>query len=180
MKDAISFPFPKEMSNPIDWDACYTELLPKVFNYFIYKTGNPEVAEELTSETFQRVWQARNRYRHDQSKLTTWIFGFAKKIFLEYLRSQKRNRHIALDESLRYGEQSLERTLIQNEEKRWLRQMLNQISDRERDLISLKYGAGLTNRDIAKLTHFSESNVGTILQRCINKLKKSKEEYDGR
>ena len=42
---------------------------------------------------------------------------------------------------------------------------------RERELIALKYGAGATNRAIAKLTGLSESNVGTILHRTITALR---------
>ena len=41
----------------------------------------------------------------------------------------------------------------------------------ERELVSLKYGAGVTNRAIAQLTGLSESNVGTILHRTIDALR---------
>jgi RNA polymerase sigma-70 factor (ECF subfamily) len=41
----------------------------------------------------------------------------------------------------------------------------------ERELIALKYGAGLTNRDIARLTRLSESNVGTRLHRAVQTLR---------
>jgi RNA polymerase sigma-70 factor (ECF subfamily) len=41
------------------------------------------------------------------------------------------------------------------------------LPERERELLSLKYGAGLTNRAIARLTGLSESNVGTLLHRTI-------------
>ena len=45
--------------------------------------------------------------------------------------------------------------------------LLSALPDRERELISLKYGAGLTNRAIARVTGLGESNVGTILHRTI-------------
>ena len=43
--------------------------------------------------------------------------------------------------------------------------------DRERELVSLKYGAGLTNRAIARLLGLTESNVGTILHRTVTRLR---------
>ena len=49
--------------------------------------------------------------------------------------------------------------------------LLAQCSDRERELVALKYGAGLTNRTIAGLTGLSESNVGTILNRLVMRLR---------
>jgi RNA polymerase sigma-70 factor (ECF subfamily) len=45
------------------------------------------------------------------------------------------------------------------------------MSDRDRELIALKYGAGASNRLIARLTGLSESNVGTILHRAVETLR---------
>lgn len=45
------------------------------------------------------------------------------------------------------------------------------LSDRERDLIALKFAAGLTNRRIAELTGLSENNVGVILYRAVQRLR---------
>jgi RNA polymerase sigma-70 factor (ECF subfamily) len=53
-----------------------------------------------------------------------------------------------------------------------LRALLAQLPDRERELISLKYGAGATNRAIAKVTGLSESNVGTIVHRVVEALRR--------
>jgi RNA polymerase sigma-70 factor (ECF subfamily) len=46
-----------------------------------------------------------------------------------------------------------------------------ELPDRERDLLAMKYGAALNNRAIAQLTGLSESNVGTILSRTVEKLR---------
>ena len=49
--------------------------------------------------------------------------------------------------------------------------LLTHLEARERELVALKYGAGLTNRAIAELTGLSESNVGTILHRVVTRLR---------
>src|SRR5882762_1388586 len=43
--------------------------------------------------------------------------------------------------------------------------------ERDRDLVSLKYGAGLTNRVIARHMKLTETNVGTLLHRAVQKLR---------
>jgi RNA polymerase sigma-70 factor (ECF subfamily) len=45
------------------------------------------------------------------------------------------------------------------------------LSDRAQELIALKYGAAFSNRMIARITGLSESNVGTVLQRTVEKLR---------
>ena len=52
-----------------------------------------------------------------------------------------------------------------------LAKLTTSLPDRERDLIALRYGAGLSNRAIARLVGLSESNVGTILHRTVQTLR---------
>jgi RNA polymerase sigma-70 factor (ECF subfamily) len=52
-----------------------------------------------------------------------------------------------------------------------LRALLVRLPDRERDLVALKYGAGMTNRGIAEVSGLSETNVGTILHRVVTRLR---------
>jgi RNA polymerase sigma-70 factor (ECF subfamily) len=51
--------------------------------------------------------------------------------------------------------------------------LLMQLSDHERELIALKYGAELNNREIAAHLGMSESNVGTTLHRVVVKLREA-------
>ena len=51
-----------------DWDAPYAEQLPRVYNFFRYRAGADD-AEDLTSETFEKAWRARHRYRRDLGAL---------------------------------------------------------------------------------------------------------------
>jgi RNA polymerase sigma-70 factor (ECF subfamily) len=50
------------------------------------------------------------------------------------------------------------------------------LPERERELISLKYGADLNNREIAAITGLTESNVGTLLSRVLQRLR---EQWEG-
>jgi RNA polymerase sigma-70 factor (ECF subfamily) len=52
-----------------------------------------------------------------------------------------------------------------------LTRLLAELPERERELVALKYGADLTNRAIAKQMRLSETNVGTLLHRTVQKLR---------
>ena len=49
--------------------------------------------------------------------------------------------------------------------------VLAHLSERERDLLSLKFAAGLTNRRIAEITGLSDTNVGVIVYRALQHLR---------
>jgi RNA polymerase sigma-70 factor (ECF subfamily) len=75
---------------------------------------------------------------------------------------------------------SVEEAIQRRHDFTQLSRLLTQLTARERELISYKYGAELDNRKIARLTHLSESNVGTILNRSVNKLRAAWETEDER
>jgi RNA polymerase sigma-70 factor (ECF subfamily) len=68
-------------------------------------------------------------------------------------------------------DRSLEEQVQRQDDLKRLAALLSQLNARERELVSLKYGAALTNRAIAAVTGLSESNVGTILNRTVQKLR---------
>jgi RNA polymerase sigma-70 factor, ECF subfamily len=68
-----------------------------VFAYFLRTIGNRQDAEELTQETFVRACGAAVRFRGD-AKVSTWLFGIARRVLLEAARAGLFERTAALDE----------------------------------------------------------------------------------
>lgn len=159
----------------VNWEAVYTEQLPRVYNYFRYRVGNDTIAEDLTATTFEKAWKHRGRYRRDLAAFSTWLLTLARNVAADHFR--KPRREVSL-ETLRHQarDDSTEETVQRGDEFGRLYALLNQLSAREQELVALKYGGGLTNRDIAQLMRLSESNVGTILHRVVSKLRAKWEE----
>jgi RNA polymerase sigma-70 factor, ECF subfamily len=159
----------------IDWDALYREQLPKVYNFFRYRVGDGPLAEDLTSTTFERAWRFRERYRRDLAAFSTWLFTIARNVATDQLRRYR--EHLSLEEVAGNSDpRTPEDAALRKSDFNRLTALLAQIPDRERELLSLKYAAGLNNRTIAYLTGLSESNVGTILHRTLQKLQTQWEE----
>lgn len=171
------------MVEQIDWDSVYTSELPRIYNFFLYKAGDREFAQDLTATTFERAWKLRSKYRPAIAAISTWLFGIARNVLKEHLRKsrlsgQKLQDITPLEEMP--AKVDIEEMYQQQQEKVHLRKILLKLPDREQDLIALKYGAGLTNREIAQVTGLSESNVGSILHRTVNKVRARLENNDGR
>jgi RNA polymerase sigma-70 factor (ECF subfamily) len=153
-----------------DWDALYAEQMPRVYNFFRYRVGHGPDAEDLTAVTFQKAWQARHRFRRDLGAFTAWLFAIARNVATDHWRRARAHapleaaEHVAApDDPARDAEHA--------EDLARLGGLLATLAVRERELIALKYGAGLTNRAIARLTGLTESNVGTILHRTVADLR---------
>jgi len=157
-------------SGEVDWEALYQEQLPKVYNFFRYRVGDGPVAEDLTATTFEKAWRGRSRYRDDLGAFSTWLFTIARNVATDYFRQHR--QEVSLENVPdQVAPVSLEETVQHQDDLARLSVLLAGLPPHERELIALKYGAGLTNRAVAPLTGLSESNVGTILHRVVRKLR---------
>jgi RNA polymerase sigma-70 factor (ECF subfamily) len=163
---SMDWPAPGEA----EWDAIYAEHLPRIYNYFRFRLAADADVEDLTARVFEKAWSARSSYRRDLAAFSTWLYRIAQNVSIDYLRS--RRAHAPLDAALAVV---TDRTPEADEERRSdlarLAKLTISLPDRERELIALRYGAGLSNRAIAPLVGLSESNVGTILHRTVQTLR---------
>src|SRR6187551_1742207 len=70
-----------------DWEAVYSEQLPRVYNYLRYRTGHETLAEDLTSRTFEKAWRDRHRYRRDLAGFATWLLRIARNVAIDHRRT---------------------------------------------------------------------------------------------
>jgi RNA polymerase sigma factor (sigma-70 family) len=158
------------LAKEIDWEAAYREYLPRVYNFFRYRVNDRALAEDLTSATFEKAWRGRLRFRRDLSAFSTWLFTIARNVAMDHFR--RRGGDISLEAAREPADPvSLEEVVQRNHDSESLRTQISQLPVRERELLAFKYGAGLNNREIARLAHLSESNVGIILYRVVAKLR---------
>lgn len=161
------------VTQEVDWTSAYEELLPKVYHYFCLRTGDYQEAEDLTAATFERAWRDRERYRKDIGAFTNWLFGIARHVLITHYR--KNQRVHTTESSIEGSSRPTEEIATRQEEFERLVSMLTSLPEREREIFSLKYGAQFTNRSIAKIVGLTETNVGTILNRIVTRLREQME-----
>jgi RNA polymerase sigma-70 factor (ECF subfamily) len=165
-----ALPWQAQAAEP-DWDAVYGEMLPRVYNFFRYRLGNDAVAEDLTSLTFEKAWTQRTRYRRDLAGFATWLLSIARNVAIDHLRARRPHLPIeAADDVAAPGTPHDDYASAADLAR--LARLLKGLPAREQELVALKYGAEATNRAIAALTGLSESNVGTILHRVVQQLRR--------
>ena len=163
----------------LDWDALYTDHVGRVYNFFRYRVGDAVTAQDLTAATFEKAWRKRNQFRGDPERFTAWLFTIARNVANDHFR--KSPPLVSLEAASHLASPDLGAEMLeQAEEFNRLVAAINRLPRRARDLITLKYGAELNNRQIARQLHLSESNVGTILSRTLHKLRLELEVYDER
>lgn len=162
----MAWVFAKEL----DWDALYSDQLPRIYNYFRFRVGTDADAEDLTSRTFEKAWRARERYRQDLAGFSTWLFTIAHNVAVDFLRARRHQLPLEAAQDVA-TDGTPEEEAARNSDLERLSALAAHLSEREQELIALKYGAALDHRQISRLMRLSESNVGTILHRAVQTLR---------
>ncbi len=158
----MAWVFAKEL----DWDGLYSDQLRRIYNYFRFRVGSDADAEDLTARTFESAWRARERYRQDLGGFSTWLFTIAHNVAVDFLRSRRSQISLDAVEELA-ADGTPEEDAARDSDLKRLSVLAARLPEREQELIALKYGAELDNRQISRLMRLSESNVGTILHRAV-------------
>lgn len=153
--------------------AHYDEYFPKVYNYVRFRCSDATVTDDLTAAVFEKALAKFKSFSPKRGSFGAWLFAIARNEVNAYLRSLGRHPCLPIDDFHEHPSESPspEQALIAIETSRELLSALEKLSERERDLLGLKFGARLTNRQIAAMMDLSESNVGVILYRAILNLR---------
>jgi RNA polymerase sigma-70 factor (ECF subfamily) len=163
-------------AEPAAFAAIYDHYFPRVYNYVRYRVGDAETADDVTAQVFERALAHIGSYRPERAPFAAWLFAIARNAVTDHRRARKRRQWLSLDtcEAVRdrAGAEPLpEEVVTRSETHAELLAAIAHLSDRERDLIALKFAAGLTNRRIAELTGLSANHVGVILYRAVRRLR---------
>ena len=158
----------------VTFEALYGESRDDVYAYVAGLLRDRSAAEEVTSQAFERAWRKRRQIDKRRGTPRAWLFGIARNAALDELR--RRGRVVPDPESAVAAPSANPADMAVD--RAALHQALDSLDGRERELVALKFFAGLSNAEIATVIRTSESNAGTRLHRVIEKLRRSIDEAD--
>lgn len=148
----------------------YDELVKPVYRYIFYRVKE-NIAEDLTEETFLKVWQNLKKYKKGKHPFSSWVFRIAHNLVVDYYRKNKTTEEI--DEKFadpKEGNNPASQADIKLTQIR-LRKVIRRLPDNYQQVIILKYINELDNKEIADTIGKSEATVRTIQFRALEKLR---------
>ncbi|KIA98111.1 RNA polymerase [Flavobacterium sp. KMS] len=144
-----------------------------IFTMAIKMVKNREIAEEVSQDTFIKIFNSLNKFKGD-SKFSTWIYKIAYNTCLDYLKKNKKDEnHVVIDELKGYLIKTTDNALsiLENQEqKQDIQNCLNLLPSEESFLLTLFYFDDQNLNEIAKIMDISVSNVKVKLFRSRKKL----------
>jgi RNA polymerase sigma-70 factor (ECF subfamily) len=156
----------------LDVEALYRSARDDVYAYVATLLHDGGAAEDVTAQAFERAMRRRRTYDGRKGSPRAWLFGIARNAALDELRRRKRSATLTAEPA------DLEAAGTDDEAERALRRAtvraaLAGLTARDREVVALKFHAGLDNAELAAVLGVSVSNAGTLLHRAMTQLREA-------
>jgi RNA polymerase sigma-70 factor (ECF subfamily) len=165
------------MEQQFDHSEIYHSYAPKIRRY-LNSIFSVEDSEDLLQDIFIKVFNALPSFRGEAS-LNTWIYRIATNTVIDRFKSNafkfSKAQQELLPSALHYNNSAyattFEKQLEKDEMNDCIRQFINELTAKNRDVFILSQYEGLTNKEIAEILNISIDSVKIRLHRAKETLK---------
>ena len=142
----------------------------RIFNFLCQLAGNPHDAEDLTQETFLKVYQNIHRFKSSHA-FATWLFTIAKRTAYNHFRGAKRYQELTTEAEADLDDPSV--LLEQKDEKTSLWKLAKALKPDQYEALWLRYGEGFSIEETAGILHTNQIRIRVLLHRARKHLANS-------
>lgn len=151
-----------------DMDAIYRRHAQSVYRFLLAQCRDPDLAEELTQETFYQAVRSIDRF-DGSCKLSVWLCQIAKHLWYQHLRKHQLAPG-SLDDIPEATGPSAEDSLLEQEGRLALLRKIHRLSELQREVVYLRAFGGLSFREIGEVLDHTEAWARVTFYRSKEKL----------
>ncbi|WP_079913762.1 RNA polymerase sigma factor [Paenibacillus sp. 32352] len=146
------------------YDGCFND----VYRYVYSKVGNKWDTDDIVSEIFRKAFEKYESLQ-DHSNARAWLFTIARHTVIDFYR---RRKDVPTGEEMERvaSQESFAAEVEQEEELDCLQKVLAFLPEEDRELVKLKYFAGLKHREIGDVLSKSEEVIKMRAFRLLKKM----------
>jgi len=168
---APSAPLSGGRMRPDAFERLFEEHAERLFSFLAYRTGNRVLAEDLLSETFERVLRSRQPFDPRRGSERRWLYTIALNLLRDHARRQTNEDRAMRTVGADARSMDADVGIAAVEHRDELQRALATLCDEEREALSLRFGADLKLRDVARILGDGESAVEGRIYRALRKLR---------
>jgi RNA polymerase sigma-70 factor (ECF subfamily) len=154
------------------FERLYAEHAQALYGFLSYRTGDLVLAEDLLADAFERALRARKRFDPRKASEKTWLYTIALNCLRDHARRQAAESR-AVERMTTAPSNAGTFEFDEVADRDLLNRGLKLLSEDEREAIALRFGAGLTVPEIAKLTGERLTTVEGRVYRALRKLREA-------
>jgi RNA polymerase sigma-70 factor (ECF subfamily) len=150
----------------------YDRYVDVVFRYVLFRVGDRELAEDVTSETFLRALRRIESVSYQGRDVGAWFVTIARNLVLDHVKSSRFRLEVAtaeVDDS-RPAESGPEQQVLSKVTRTALLECVGRLGDDQRECIVLRFLQGLSVAETAKVMARNEGAVKALQHRAVRRL----------
>jgi RNA polymerase sigma-70 factor (ECF subfamily) len=170
-----------ELAQRGDEQACaelYDRHYDAVYRYCYYRVSDVDQAQDLASEVFVRMVEKMDTFRVRGRPLLAWLYTIARNLAIDLHRQNARAKHLPLEHAAELGSDGRRdpaRRVDLRLSAECLAAALKHLTEKQRQVILLKFMEGMHNAQVAKLLGTSEGAVKSLQHRALGALRRALE-----
>jgi RNA polymerase sigma factor (sigma-70 family) len=153
-----------------EFERLYEAEAGPLFSFLAYRTGDRALAEDLLADAFERALRARKRFDRRRASQKTWLYAIALNCLRDHARRQAAEGR-AMTRARGGADLVTEAGVTGVEDRDLVQRALATLSPEEREAIALRFGAELSNPEIADVLGESLTTVEGRVYRALRKLR---------
>ena len=148
----------------------YDRYLDRIYRFIYYKVWNKETAEDITSDVFHKAFQKIDSYDRGKGTFSAWIYRIARNAVIDHYRTVKKT--VNIDDAFDIGEE--DRTIEEHDillNLGRVREFLEKLTARQREIITLRIWEDHSYREIAELIGGTEDSAKMAFSRAMKELR---------
>lgn len=149
----------------------------RVRNYIRMMVKDRDLAEDIFQETFIKAVRVIDEGKYcDNGKFLSWVLRIAHNQVIDHFRNQRQNKSVTESDkgydvlgTLKFADQNIEDALVSEQIERDIRGLVELLPAEQREVVRLRYFAGLSFKEIAEQTGVSiNTALGRMRYALIN------------
>src|SRR5262245_13724716 len=167
-------------SDPDAFAELYRRYVNRVHAFVYRRSRSSELADEITSATFERALRALPTFRWREGGFQAWIYRIAaNELATHYRRAQRQQSERGQKAARQLHDDGITEQPLEDDDTELVPQALGRLNERYQRAITLRYLAGLSPDDAAHAMGLSKATLAVVLHRAIGALRKSMHEVEG-
>lgn len=150
----------------------YDKYVDVVFRYVLFRVGDRELAEDVTSETFLRALRRIESVSYQGRDVGAWFVTIARNLVLDHVKSSRFRLEVATAEvdDTKPADSGPEQQVLSKVTRTALLECVRQLGDDQRECIVLRFLQGLSVAETAKVMARNEGAVKALQHRAVRRL----------
>ena len=159
-------------SNEARLASLYNDYYDKITRYALVHIGDRTEAEDIAGEVFLKALQSLGAYKERGIPMQAWLFRIAHNLVVDHLRKTAKRKTIPIDSVQVETDVNPVTTAEQNIEVERVTKAMEQLSQKQREVLGLRFFGGLTSKETGSILNKSDGAVRETQRAAMEKLRK--------